>query len=236
MTRPALSDRVYEQIFSDIVSGKLAERSRLPSEVELSKTFDVSRPVVREALSRLRDDGLVASRRGSGTYVQRRPSSEVLRFTPLSSIADMQRCFEFRVGLEGEIAFLAAQRVDSQSLNRIRETMDRLDQVIAGTQLGVDADFDLHLAIAEAADNRYYLSALSNLRDSVAVGMNLARNLSLLKPKERMTQVQDEHVEIVDAIQAGDPDSARRFMRRHIENAKQRVFEGSTALAVSLND
>ena len=230
MARPALSDLVYEEIFSDIVSGKLAERSRLPSEVELSKTFNVSRPVVREALSRLRDDGLVASRRGSGTYVQRRPSSDVLRFTPLSSIADMQRCFEFRIGLEGEIAFLAAQRADFQSIETIHNAMERLDHIIAGTQLGVDADFDLHLAIAEAADNRYYLSALSNLRESVAVGMNLARNLSLLKPRERMTQVQNEHVEIVRAIENGEPDDARRLMRRHIENAKLRVFEGSTAL------
>ncbi|MFN3169542.1 MAG: FadR/GntR family transcriptional regulator [Hyphomicrobiales bacterium] len=230
MAGPALSDHVYEAIFSDIVTGKLPERTRLPSEVELSKTFEVSRPVVREALSRLRDDGLVASRRGSGTYVQQRPSSDVLRFTPLSSIADMQRCFEFRIGLEGEIAFLAAQRADSKAISIIHEAMQRLDEIIAGTQLGVDADFELHLAIAEAADNRYYLSALSNLRESVAVGMNLARNLSLLKPRDRMARVQNEHVEIVRAIEAGDPEEARTQMRRHIENAKSRVFEGPSAL------
>jgi len=231
MARPALSDRVYEEIFADIVSGKLPERSRLPSEVDLSRAFDVSRPVVREALARLRDDGLVASRRGSGTYVQHRPSSDVLRFTPLSSIADMQRCFEFRIGLEGEIAYLAAQRYNADTISGIEAALKQLDQAIAGTQLGVDADFDLHLAIAEAADNRYYHSALTNLRDSVTVGMNLARNLSLLKPKQRLQQVQDEHIQIIQAIRARDGDKARVLMRKHIENAKARVFEGPEAVS-----
>ena len=226
MSLPSLSDRVYERIFADIVSGALPERARLPSEVDLSETFGVSRPVVREALARLRDDGLVVSRRGSGSYVQRRPSSDVLRFTALSSIADMQRCFEFRVGLEGETAFLAAQRAEEQDIGAITDALNRLDTVIAGTQLGVDADFDFHIAIANAADNRYYHSALVNLRESVVVGMNLARNLSLRKPKTRLGLVQDEHVAVLDAIKAGDPERARQAMRRHIENAKARVFEG----------
>lgn len=230
MRRPILSDRIYEEIFAQIVAGELPEHSRLPSEVELCRRFDVSRPVVREALSRLRADGVVVSRRGSGTYVQRRPSSDVLRFTALSSISDMQRCFEYRIGLEGEIAALAAERHDAETLGRIEEAMDRLDRAIAQTELGADADFALHLAIADATENNYYQGALASLRDSVAVGMNLARNLSLLKPRQRLEQVQQEHVAIVDAITARDAEKARSLMRQHVQNAKIRVFEGPEAM------
>lgn len=229
MRRPILSDGVYEEIFAGIVAGEFPERSRLPPEVELCSRFHVSRPVVREALSRLRADGVVVSRRGSGTYVQRRPSSDVLRFTALSSIADMQRCFEYRIGLEGEIAALAAERHNVEALARIDQAMDRLNRAIVQTELGVDADFALHLAIADATENGYYQGALASLRDSVAVGMNLARNLSLLKPRQRLEQVQQEHIAIVAAITARDAGKARRLMRQHVSNAKIRVFEGPEA-------
>ncbi len=66
---PKLSRQIYERIFELIVSGEYPERSRLPSELELSRRFGASRPIVREALARLRDDGLIVSRQGSGSYV-----------------------------------------------------------------------------------------------------------------------------------------------------------------------
>src|ERR671921_242876 len=95
------SSGIYDGILGSIVSGEFAENARLPSEVELARRFGASRPVVREALARLRDDGLIVSRQGSGSYVRRRPDNAVLQFVPVGSIADIQRCFEFRVGLEG---------------------------------------------------------------------------------------------------------------------------------------
>ena len=79
---PKLSHQVYDRIFERIVSGEYAESSRLPSESDLSRRFGASRPIVREALARLRDDGLIVSRQGSGSYVQRRPDAAVLRFVP----------------------------------------------------------------------------------------------------------------------------------------------------------
>jgi len=222
----SLSDSVYEQIFSQIVSGELPENSRLPSENVLAQRFSVSRPVVREALARLRDDGLVQSRQGSGTYVLRRPKDEVLRFAPLSSISDMQRCFEFRAGLEGEAAYLAALRQTPEKMKEIETAQAKLDKIVDQNAVGVEEDFDFHLAIAAASDNRFYFDTLATLRENVTVGMNVARNLSLMRPRERMRAVQDEHGAITRAIRDGDAARARNLMRAHIEAAKSRVFEG----------
>lgn len=224
----SLSDAVYEQIFSQIVAGEFPENSRLPSENALAQRFSVSRPVVRAALSRLRDDGLVQSRQGSGTYVMRRPKDEVLRFAPLSSISDMQRCFEFRVGLEGEAAYLAAMRQTPEKMSEIEKAQAALDKVVDQNAVGVSEDFDFHLAIAAAADNRFYYDTLATLRENVTVGMTVARNLSLMRPRERMRAVQDEHDAITRSIRDGDAVQARDLMRAHLEAAKSRVFEGDS--------
>ncbi|MEL0631126.1 hypothetical protein, partial [Psychromonas aquatilis] len=61
-------------------------------------------------MARLREDDLIMSRRGSGSYVIKKPASNVLKFSPLSSISDIQLCYEFRANLESEAAGIAASR------------------------------------------------------------------------------------------------------------------------------
>src|SRR5215213_6276662 len=130
-----LSSAIYERLFEGIVSGEFPVNARLPSETELARRFGASRPVVREALARLRDDGLIVSRQGSGGYVKRRPDEAVLRFVPVGSIADIQRCFEFRVGLEGAAAALAAERWEEQDLAEIKAAFAELETCIETGQL-----------------------------------------------------------------------------------------------------
>src|SRR5689334_20678790 len=101
--RPAkLSEQTYERIFGLIVSGEFPEKSKLPTEVELANRLNVSRTIVREALARLRDEGFVVSRQGAGTFVQRQHPEKSAGFQPVGSIADVHRCFEFRIGIEAE--------------------------------------------------------------------------------------------------------------------------------------
>jgi DNA-binding FadR family transcriptional regulator len=220
---------IYDGIVSAIVSGEFAESSRLPSEIDLSHRFGVSRPVVREALARLRDDGLIVSRQGSGSYVTKRPDDAVLRFVPVGSIADIQRCFEFRVGLEGAAAALAAERWKNDDLADIRSAYEVLETCIRTGQLGVDADARFHQSIARATHNHYHVSVQLTLQAHIALGMNLTRNLSMLRTDARLRLVQDEHRAILTAIEARDNAAARIAMETHIENARRRMFEGAPA-------
>ena len=224
---PKLSHQVYERIFEAIVSGEFAEHARLPSETELARRFGASRPVVREALARLRDDGIIVSRQGSGSYVRRRPDDAVLRFVPVSSIEDIQRCFEFRAGLEGAAAALAAERWEEADLLEIKAALSELESCIAQSRLGVEEDARFHRAVAQATRNPYHLSVQRSLEAHIAIGMNLTRNLSLLRKAARLREVQDEHVSIVEAIEARNPGAARARMEAHIENARRRMFEGT---------
>ena len=222
-----LSAGIYEQLFELIVAGEFPVNARLPSETELARRFGASRPVVREALARLRDDALIVSRQGSGSYVKRRPDQAVLQFVPVGSIADIQRCFEFRVGLEGAAAALAATRREDIDLANIKAAFRKLEACIETGQLGVEADEHFHHAIAEATHNQYHLSVQTSLQPHIAVGMSLTRNLSLRRAAQRLRLVQDEHLAIMKAIQGRDPQGARAAMETHIDNARRRMFEGA---------
>jgi len=81
---------------------------------------------VREALMRLHADGLVTTRQGSGTFVQRRPSDHLTRLAKVSDIAGMLRCLEVRIALEGQAATLAALRRTSSQMDHISETLRAL--------------------------------------------------------------------------------------------------------------
>jgi len=225
-TAVRLSGIVYEQIVEMIARGEFALNSRLPSETELSARFNASRPVVREALQRLRDDGLVLSRQGSGSYVTRRPDAAVLHLVPVGSLADVQRCFEFRAGLEPAAAALAAERREDEDMRRINKAMGALESCIAEGHLGVEEDGKLHDEIANATHNQYHISVRASLRSHFVVGMNVTRSLSLRRAASQLRAVQDEHVLIVDAIARGDAGAAYEAMKTHVLNARRRMFEG----------
>jgi len=221
-----LSGAVYDGIVKMIAHGDFALNARLPSEARLSALFGASRPIVREALARLREDGVVVSRQGSGSYVRRQPAAAVLRLTPVGSIADVQRCFEFRAGLEAVAASLAALRYEPADMAVIEECMAALEMCVRTGILGADEDNRLHEAIADATHNSYHAAVQRQLRPHIAVGMNITRSLSLLRPEDRIRLVQDEHVAVVEAIRRRDAAAAGERMREHILAARQRMFEG----------
>ncbi len=223
-----LSSAVYDQIFALIVSGEFPLNARLPAEAELARRFGASRPVIREALARLRDDGIIISRQGSGSYVRRRPDDAVLHFLPVSSIADIQRCFEFRAGLEGAAAALAAVRAEEDDLDEIRAALDALEHCIVTRQLGAEADERFHLAVAKATQNHYHIAVQTSLQSHLSAGMTLSRNLSMLRSEARLRLVQEEHVAILEAIAARDSLRARAAMEIHINNARYRMFQGGS--------
>lgn len=220
-----LSDQVYEAVLTDIVQGRFPEGAKLPTETTLAQEFNVSRPVVREALARLRDDGLIQPRQGAGSFVLKRPGSALLRFAPIGSIADIQRCFEFRIAVEPMAARLAAARRDDKVLKLIEAALDDLDNAIRLGTVDVGSDFAFHNAVANASGNSYFATTLQSLEQSMKTAMLLNRQLSLQNPVERLNLVQGEHRVIYRAILDREADAAFDAMRAHIQQARDRVFD-----------
>jgi GntR family transcriptional repressor for pyruvate dehydrogenase complex len=223
---PRLSSTIYEAILAMITRGDFAANARLPSEARLSEMYGASRPVVREALARLKEDGIVVSRQGSGSYVRRQPDPSILDLAPIGTLGDLQRCFEFRANTEPSAAGLAALRWEADDLSRIDEAMEVLERCIASGFIGADEDASLHEAIAEATHNNYHRMVQRMLRPHILSGMNVSRSLTLRRPQASLRMVQDEHAVVVEAIRRRDADAAAASMRIHILNARHRMFEG----------
>jgi DNA-binding GntR family transcriptional regulator len=109
---------LYGRLLEDIVSGRYEVGDRLPAENDFALSFAVSRPVVREALTRLAADGLVSARQGAGTFIARVPPRQIVKLVPRASIAGILRVFEVRIALEGQAARLAAGRRSAAELAR----------------------------------------------------------------------------------------------------------------------
>lgn len=220
-----LSDVVYAKIAGRIRSGEYPVSTRLPTENDLADALGVSRPVVREALARLRNDGVVVSRRGSGTYVQRVEEAAPSQLPPLKSIADMKRCIEYRISVEGEAAWHAALGVEEDRA-ALTEAMSRLDRDFQNNILEPDNDFMFHHAVAVATGNRFFYDTMSTMRDTIILAMQITPNFISSRTHERLSALHDEHHAVFVAIMANDPEAARAAMRRHLQRAMQRVFDG----------
>ncbi|PKA42267.1 FadR family transcriptional regulator (plasmid) [Rhizobium sullae] len=220
------SDIIYEKIVGMIADGNFPVNERLPPESKLAVMFGASRPVVREALERLRADGLVVSRKGSGSYVRQRPDSSMLKMVPVGSLADVQRFFEFRAGLEAEAAELAARNWQPADKERITAALFAIEQCLRDGKLGAEEDQALHDAIAMATGNQFHITVREWFRPHFAIGHSVTRSLSLKRTPEQIRSVQDEHAVIVEAIFARNEAEAHDAMKRHILNARARMFQG----------
>lgn len=224
--RIRLADAVYDQLRRLIARGEFPKGVKLPPENDLALRFGVSRPVVREALARLRKEGVVRSHKGSGTIVTLGPTAGVLPLPPVQSVADLVRFYEFRINVEGATTALAAERRTLADLEAIEKTLAGADDLLAAGHLALlaDANFAFHRAIAMATQNPYYTRTLESLPNFV--GRNMLDNGRTRAPAERSARIHAEHRAIFAAIVSGDPQRARIEMERHILAARDEVLEG----------
>lgn len=227
---PRLADQLYEQIYKQIVSGQFVINSRLPSEVDLCASFGVSRPVVREALSRLHADGVIETQRGSGSFVRLRQDSELLKLAPIGGLPELLRCMELRSAIEGDAAYLAASRRTDEDLVEIKAGLDELAQALRERQVGHAADLRFHQAVVAASKNSLFSATLQTLSVQIFDFMRVMRSLALGSSNVRLRLVQEEHEHIYRAILDEDPEGARQAMRQHIENSKSRTLADAVAL------
>src|ERR1700737_2712765 len=160
----SLTDQLAALITADIVEGRLASGSRLPTEQEMVAANGVSRTVVREAVAALRADGLVVVRQGVGAFVAanvRRPFR--IDVDGLRSLRQALDVMELRMGIEIEAAGLAAERGTAEQIRTIAHAYAAVDLAIDRGEAAIDEDFAFHVSIAEAAGNPKFPRSLRYL-------------------------------------------------------------------------
>jgi DNA-binding FadR family transcriptional regulator len=220
-----LADILYGQLLEQIMDGALVLGQKLPTENSLCKAFGASRPIVREALMRLQADGLVESRRGSGTYLARTPSRELSRFVEPADFAVYLRAHEVRMALEAEAARYAARRRTGDQLDDLHSAADAFSTAVEQGHPAQHLDRAFHRSVAAASGNELFVRQLEELTSEIEGLMNISLGLTRLGSADRRAAVVQEHRQITDAIGMGDADLAEVYMRFHLSQARRRMTD-----------
>jgi GntR family transcriptional regulator, transcriptional repressor for pyruvate dehydrogenase complex len=169
---PRASDAVVRTLIDALRGGSLSLGQRLPPERELATQLGVSRPVLREALERLRDVGVVESRRGNGGGIFVRnlvlPTHLLTERTELDR-ADLLETLEARRCVETACHVLAAERAGPDDLAALAGLVADLRQATDAPEDFVELDTRFHLRLAATARNATLAGALTTIfRDLAA--------------------------------------------------------------------
>lgn len=219
-----LAQRVVDGLKSKILDGSLPSGTKLPSETDLIEEFGVSRTVVREAVTRLRAEGLVETFQGRGSFVLALPVSSpfTVEASAIRTQHDVLAMVDFRLGVESEAAALAARHRTPETADEVEAALRAFSSARPGE--AVEADFAFHRAIAAATGNRFYVDLL----DSLGPMMILLPRTRLPEEfshtdAEHVERVRREHENVAAAVLAGDPGTARAAMRVHLGNTRRRL-------------
>ena len=202
VTKVSMYQNIVGQVMSCIKAGLWCPGDTIPPEVELAKTFDVSRNSIREALKSLSYSGMLSSRAGQGTYLT-----------------------ETRTILETELARLAAMRATAEDKDELRELQQKLEAQLSRqkkaddcsnpTEIGVAC----HMCIAKIAKNKVLMKLIQSIQGELNEQRGQIRNRSV---EELEISVQ-EHKELCGAVLANDPERAAEVMRLHIQHSYARM-------------
>jgi GntR family transcriptional repressor for pyruvate dehydrogenase complex len=220
-------EQVYDQLRGMILSGELARGQRLPTEVALAAEFGVSRGTIREAMRLLVAENLIRTAKGAGggNFVMLPTVDHISRFVQrnielLSQTDDvtLPEFLEARELIEIFAVRQAAVRRTDRDIEALRMTLSGDNELSAEEQYLQNKEF--HGILVEACGNALLQIAAQPIFS--VLHTHLARSGL---PQDFTHKVCNDHREILEQIEAGDPDAAEKRMRRHLAELAE-VYRG----------
>lgn len=201
-------EEAYQKIRHSILKGKWAPAAPL-SEYQLAAQFKLSRTPVREALTRLEQEGMVRTVPGRGTFVS--------DLTP----HDIMEIYQVREQLESFAARLAAEQMGTDGLLKLERIIQEMHQGAAAghSETIVEIDVSFHKTITQATQNHRMINILATLDDQ----MHRIRSLWLGQSRW-LEGTLAEHDQIVKGITDRNPDAAEAAMRKHLQISCEHVI------------
>ncbi|WP_170755023.1 FCD domain-containing protein [Ruegeria lacuscaerulensis] len=229
-----LSIAVVRQIELLILRGILRPGERLPAEREMAERLGVSRPSLRDAISELQEQGLLTAKAGSGIYV-----AEVLgsAFSPAlirlfgSHEEAVFDYLSFRRDMEGLAAERAARMGSESDLKVVQTIFEKMEAAHARNAPEDEANLDaqFHMAIIEASHNVVMLHMMRSMFDLLRQGVFYNRQM-MFNQRTTREAILDQHRAINTALQARDPEGARKAVQRHLNFVQQCTQDHQKAL------
>ena len=213
--RNTLSQQVLEQMIDMLMEGQLKPGDKLPSELKLMSLFEVSRPVLREALSSLETLEIVKRRPRGGTYINKKVGSSPFRAMLALSINNIPAVIEARMTLELGLVTLAAEKISNEQLEQLKETIDRIKASVDNDYGESDKKF--HKIIAQSANN----PIVEGMIDSLLMAHE--KTDSLITYREPGITI-DHHLLIYEALKDRNPTEAYKQMYKHLRYVREKIL------------
>jgi GntR family transcriptional repressor for pyruvate dehydrogenase complex len=214
--KQTLAQAAMERLLMYMKAADFRPGQPLPSQHELARQLEVSRPVLREAMQGLATLGVIEIRPGSGCYVRdAHADTEPDEWFDTLTHEGAIEVLEARMVVEVELAGFAAARATERDFADMEAILDRIKQTVARGRSGSHVTSDFHLALSRAGHNLVLFRMAQLLTKArVVQGMRVEYALPDIVEQEVET-----HVALLDAVRTRDPDVARLAMRRHLEVA-----------------
>lgn len=210
-----IQETITQQLRDEILSGQWKVGEKLPSESSLCARFTASRTSIRGALSALSAEGLIETRQGKRSIVQSTDQNSLLSSLSFSQV-DL---FEFRRIFEMECSYLAALRADEDLLSQMRDCVT-IQQNASDPSTVILQDMRFHRLIAVASGNSLFLNVFKMMRP-------VFWKMFFENVAHRGNEGCREHLSILAAIEARDPNRAREYMVDHLNKSMIHKSESS---------
>lgn len=238
----AISQEISYRLERLILDGGLAPEQKMPSERQMAARLGVSRAVIREALHELQGRGVIETRHGKGSFVASMVpgASDLGEQSPLMHLFEghprtLYDLLEVREQLEGQAAYLAAQRATRLDRHRISKAFQALEETDPLSNARPDHSF--HLAIVEASHNPILVHVLNSLKKMML--LTVQASVANLNPREEMRKkIVRQHRQLYEAVISGKAASAQKAAMAHVrfvsEAMREMEKEGSTLIRLPL--
>lgn len=216
--RISLSQVVVDQILRLIQEGQLRPGDRMPSEAEMTRMLNIGRSSVREGLRGLSILGVIETSSGRATTVSETATSPLdhVRNSAIGTLRvhTLLDLLEVRESLEGQAAYLAAERASKSDVMAIRAAANQVSKDVSRQKVYFQSNTAFHISIARASRNRILEKSISLLIGQVRdLRIKMMKSLADMPARDVA-----EHAAILEAIAARQPAAARRAMMNHIRS------------------
>jgi GntR family transcriptional repressor for pyruvate dehydrogenase complex len=217
-------EMVVEQILKKIGSGEIVAGSKLPSQRDLALNFGVGRSSIREALNALAVMGYLDVQQGRGTFIARElPGADpsVAKLKTALQAGSLLDIIELRESLECRAAELAAERIESGQLARLKQALQEMEESCDDYRRFFTADLQFHTILAEATANRIFSEMLRFLLQKV-VDHHEKFKTSLLSPDYRGHSIRTLK-QLLSCVESEDGRGAAEWMRDHLNAIRREI-------------
>ena len=210
-----VTDDIFRQLFNQIINGTWPLKSKIPSESELCKMFNVSRISVRAALNRLNALGIIETRQGEGSFIKG-TATDIIMNPLIQRIAlepvNMLDIMEYRKIMESGTIGLVVELITPEDLSRLSAIVDDMERHKTNVEVFARDDFSFHVELAKISGNSIIIKVMDILQ------LILQESIADMVPLVGAENGIYYHRLILEDLKEKDKAKAQITMAKHIDS------------------